>query len=48
MLAHLLRPDTVKKVAEARPLTLQVPLEGPDTRPQRIGYPGKGRSALRA
>ena len=48
MLAHLLHSDTVEKVAEARPLAVQVPLEGPDTRPQRIGHPGKARSALKA
>ena len=47
MLTHLLRPNTVEKVAEARPLTIQVSLEGADTHPQRIGHPGKVRSPER-
>ena len=46
MLAHLLHSDTVKEIAEARPLTVKVPLEGPDIRPHRISNPSESRPAF--
>ena len=45
MFVHLLHSDTVEKVAKARPLAVQAPLEGPDIHAQRISNPGEARPA---